>query len=702
MGELMIKRYTTLFTLLFILTGCIPGPIQTIEQTEALSPEIIPSPTYQNTIAPTLTVITPQPQTAPADISADFDCTTEEEKPGVQPTFKDGKLVRLGRGRIFGMDWSRDGRILAVASETGIYLLDAQTMQQISSIDTGDAVEVVKFSPSGKTLASGDGSQLILWDVKSLKQIGIIGEDIDYYSTQGSYPSNAELGNISFSPDGKQVVVHQLYTGWYNDDRRVQIWDVDTQKIVREWKTEEGSTAFFLPDAVFSPDGKYISSPWMDGIQIWDVVTGESVRYVGGRDYANFSPDGRQIVTLTDTGVKIVDLRSNETLFIHVADSYDNASAFFSADGSMLVTQYSTLDYSYLDIWDAHTGQHLTSIKDLPYLYGLAFNPQANELVTFDYKQQINTWNIQTGALIGSFTFSDFVGSEVYPSNDESTLVVRNEDAYDLYDAKNGQYRCRLLGTAYEDVSVSFNPYGTEFAAFSRSGEVTVWDSASGELVQEIAAGQLLPEGFTLLQRHIFEMPKYSIDFIAWAWTQPDGTIGRWIGNSCDVLEALPTRCQGVISPDGKYIAVRVNRSIDIVSTYTKDKVASIGFNANNMSFSADGSYLLELAFLDYSIDIWKISTGEKIQNINKGLAGEGPILGVQEFTFSADGSRMVSYLPYYHQESVKVWNTKTWTLDKAFDTMAGVGDSKISADGNLVTALSGYVIYLWRMDEVR
>jgi len=88
----------------------------------------------------------------------------------------------------------------------------------------------------------------------------------------------------------------------------------------------------------------------------------------------------------------------------------------------------------------------------------------------------------------------------------------------------------------------------------------------------------------------------------------------------------------------------------------------------------------------------------EKVTKINSGMEGDGPYLSVQEFSFTSDGDLLVTYLPYWN-DSVKLWNTQTWELEQNFDYIGGIRDAKISGDGSLITALSGYTVYFWHLE---
>ncbi len=198
----------------------------------------------------------------------------------------EGAKGRLAKGAIYGIEYSPDGKHLAVNSSIGVWIYDAQGGKKLSLFTrstSGSRInDNMSFSPDGQTIASGGSDRTIrLWDVATgtLKQT-FIGHTDNVTST-------------SFSPDGQTIA-----SG--SSDETIRLWDVSTGAFKQ---ILIGSHTHVLSIS-FSPDGKTIVSASGSHISLWDVKTGARKDTFWGHSWGVhsvlFSPDGQ---TIASTGV---------------------------------------------------------------------------------------------------------------------------------------------------------------------------------------------------------------------------------------------------------------------------------------------------------------------------------------------------------------------------------------------------------------
>ena len=80
-------------------------------------------------------------------------------------TVPEGTIVHLAEEPINDIAYSPDGKLLAAASDSGIWLYDTVTHNEVVNlVGHRGLVHSISFSPDSKTLASAD-NYVYLWDV---------------------------------------------------------------------------------------------------------------------------------------------------------------------------------------------------------------------------------------------------------------------------------------------------------------------------------------------------------------------------------------------------------------------------------------------------------------------------------------------------------------------------------------------------------
>jgi eukaryotic-like serine/threonine-protein kinase len=168
-----------------------------------------------------------------------------------------------GRGRVFNLCFSPDGRRLAWGGEGGVVgVVEWETgARRGESAPGGGNVTALCFSPDGGLLASSGAEDrtVKLWRLRGRGDKGL-GR-----GPQAVLAAPALVGDLCFSPDGRRLA------GVSRD--LVQLWDVEAGQEVltlrgapqRHWDEP------FNPRVCFSPDGRRLAGTnWDESVSVWE------------------------------------------------------------------------------------------------------------------------------------------------------------------------------------------------------------------------------------------------------------------------------------------------------------------------------------------------------------------------------------------------------------------------------------------------
>ncbi len=218
-------------------------------------------------------------------------------------------------------------------------------------------VSAVKFSKSGKYIASGEGGKDVItnsikiWDVSTGNCIQTIND-----------AANGGISSIDFSPDESRIIAG-------SNDKSIKIWNVLDGRLVKQFKNLHSS---YIRSVKYNNLGdRIVSSECYDGtIIIWNANTGESLYKIKVSNTeiseAVFSPDGKYIVCGNydnNIGEKKIFVYNTSTgsLLKSINNNDDYVQSInFSSDGKKIITSYYKVN-----VIDFISGNLLSSAKSL-------------------------------------------------------------------------------------------------------------------------------------------------------------------------------------------------------------------------------------------------------------------------------------------------------------------------------------------------
>jgi WD40 repeat protein len=573
--------------ILSLLTGCFPTKPAASGSSTVLStlvPDITLTPTIALTSTETL-IPTLLPTTTPT--------TQPTPRASLVPA---GASFRISKGPLKFSDLSPDGKTLLVGSKITVCTYQvadgSETWCRTTGQVNGSTLRGLAYSPDGKTFLTGlDNGQIILWDSASGNPLWMI--------------SNIKLNTAAWSPDGQRIVIS-------SQDLYMRVLD-----------TKNGNTVSTIqlagiPPAVlsWSPDGKVIAAGDDSGaITLWNPKTGKVI------STQHYFSNGQIITSLA---------WSRDSQMILAGSSYVPCNS-----------DYTQTICGDLVLFDTSSGSVKWQVYTKDQVHALALSPDGSTVLARVGDYVGNLYNLSDGKLIQSITEYGALGAYWQPDGKSLFSIDWFDNLVSL--TLSGQQLSKISLEGYYDlVDFAWSPDGSQLAASSAGGPVTIWDAASGKLLKSFAWGELgainwSPDGKTIgtfgrsfanLQGILIDaqtgnlVQKLSIpgqfgDVLAWS---PDGKLlaalshdassdGAWVSSTITIWDTSIWKIFQLISTNKIFFA---SKQAEIA--WTKDGRYIIG---------AEGRY------------VWDIATGEQT---NKSLTS---IFSNQNF--SPDGSHFVT-----------------------------------------------------------
>ena len=366
---------------------------------------------------------------------------------------------RLGKGRIRGIQFSPNGKQLAVGTEIGLWMYDVETRQEISLLS--GMCESLAFSPDGRFLANGGGdpSSAIggsrwetgfqLWDIDTGQKVTLnatlpAASELWFSDDSKTLVGLNQAGDTLYSVDtdtGKSHVKklenrldshpHDVYALTHDkiaiaeDSFTLALWNAKTG---RKLSTLTGAAEriqagdIIGPDSnrvislAFSPDGTHLASGRLDrSVRLWDTsgnnepillqeqsLSEDLLRthqeLVGGPDVLLFSPDGKILACGAGQHVRLWDTTTGELITTFKAHIGFIEYLAFSTDGSTLA---SASDDGTIKYWNINTGKPIPShiTRHIPWIRSISYLNDSSILASVDYSGIITLWDLETSQI---------------------------------------------------------------------------------------------------------------------------------------------------------------------------------------------------------------------------------------------------------------------------------------------------------------
>ena len=317
------------------------------------------------------------------------------------------------------------------------HLWDAGEGKEIRRfVGHNDWINSVAISPDGRTVATASSDRTArLWNAETGKQIGDV------------LPHPAAAVFVAFSPDNRF-----LLTATSSQDAAVYLREIKTGKLIRSFR---GIIDGFSATA-FSPDGKYLVTPYVDGIpRIWETETGAEVAMLSGHSAeiwtVAFSPDGKRIATGgLDRTVHLFEAPTGKPIgkpltgftgtVVSLAFSGDGKQLIIGSQGSPVIL-FDSVSQTLIRQFEAESIN-----SDI-----VRFSPDSRLVVTGNADGLTRLWNAASGKKIAQYARSAGGSAFAFAATKPFLLVGGTDGTVQIAETSSGKVVARLV--SFEDAA---------------------------------------------------------------------------------------------------------------------------------------------------------------------------------------------------------------------------------------------------------
>ncbi len=667
-----------------VIAACVPSPAAMTEiPLTSLIQATDPIPTFspQTTARPSSTAaMLPTNTTRPTNTvsSTATPAAPDIVLPGWVP---EGARARMGRGKINQIAVLHDGKQIAVAADTGLYLFDPAGLKEIWSVATSKSVDYVSYSSKENILSTISLNFQETFPGFSLEVTEVHRWDASTGRFQNAIPVRGYGENgiaVAFSPDESALALSP-------SEGLVDVWDLTSGKLIRTLSDQD---LLRIDSLAFSADESILIAAFYGRVVAWDFGSGEVFWRKNLTEKQTgpiaLSPDVSLIAVGAESAVEVWDRMSGVRLFDLDAPNRNVTALSFSPDGTLLAAGDAMGEIFQ---WDAKTGYCLrTYTGSGGAIHTVTFPNKGGNLLA-GAAGGIQSWNTVSGerTLFLEDPFSRWEKTRFIPEEGEIAAQVTGKVS--LFDA--AELKLRRTFEYPEDAVLS--PDFSRYVRLTKDAKISVanlessatlftWDTPEYMSYINIYSFFLSPDNRTAASIHNDYISPKAADF----WSLADGRLlrsveyasygsiestylefspsgglallGIWdweYGMAVKVFDLDHDKSMGIFGSRGKYI-VTVSEDDRMIATHCELKLGICLFDLANTSgeeianfsildeyetvvgFSPDGK-LMAVGSENGLISIWEIAD-ERLLLSSKGHNGAAINL-----SFSRDGRTLAS-----------------------------------------------------------
>jgi serine/threonine protein kinase/WD40 repeat protein len=574
---------------------------------------------------------------------------------------------------IYGIKYSPDGRLLALAGENVTIIYDGLTGQSLRELPNVGIASYLVFIPDTPLLVIGSGDGAVVWDAVTGEQIQILINGKEPFGTW--FYSD---GSTLFTSDTDEVILWDTTT-WeaierlprVTDDTEILLifndgssnsafvkWDMVTNRVfitdqasgeetcellpsasdawVRTVITERADTPLIFVATVNQEERRFVIHPFeylsCKALPVFD----QHQAWINGIDY---DPMHDVVISNDNQGTTYQWRLSDQQVLSTIQLNSRSLDLDVSPDGSQLAVQQFNIGLVFDLMAPAEPREVVVSPDQYNATHFPYFSPDGESLYIGGFGRY-SRWKLDAGTLAPMIRYDQSIrtisvspdGRTIAASTENAFVEPRDTNVY-LIDALTGDVLKAFAGHNGGVNVMDFSPDGTLLATPSFDQTARIWNVATAQTLH-------------VLEGHegVVAETEFSQDGRLLLTTSSDGTVRLW-----DVAsgEQLRTFDQGApipgaaLSPDNQRLVIGdTDGSVVMWDVSTGERLQTLGSHGQpvwSVNYSPDGSLILSTGF-DGTARLWDGTTGALVR-----LLDNGKEYALYWAEFSPDGRYIVT-----------------------------------------------------------
>ncbi|MGE3312786.1 MAG: protein kinase family protein [Limisphaerales bacterium] len=294
---------------------------------------------------------------------------------------------------------------------------------------------------------------------------------------------SASRHSAHLSPDGDRIVA-------ISGDFTVRFWSVNTGEPSAPPHAHQAD----IYSLEFSPDGRRVVSASEDGTA-WILDARSGAPLVGPLVHespvyaATFSPDGRWIATVSaDSNARVFDAATGQPLAAPLAHTNRVNTIAFSPDSALLATG---TEGGGGHVWEVSSGRKIHHLGFQDQVRRIQFSGNGRWLAGSIYGShtsgiwRVQAWNVDSGDTVGGpFPHQNRIYGLAFSPDSDRLVTATADNAAVVWDVARGREILRLPHSSGV-YSAVFSPDGGRILTASMDGTARLWDATTGVSVSE-------------------------------------------------------------------------------------------------------------------------------------------------------------------------------------------------------------------------